>query len=154
MMMSGALLHLIALFGWVQYHGRVLGANGGTGIVATICCVLGIQILSLGLQAKTYSWSRRFSSNRLLSLFYKYFSLEAGLLLGTGILLSGIIFLAFIAMRWLSADLMPMSNPSNICLSATLIMVGTNIIFSSLLVSAMSMTRQSPPDQPDHGLVG
>ena len=54
----GLLIHLAVLLGLVRFGGRP--AAGVTAVFATIFSVVGFEILSLGLHAKTYSWSRRF----------------------------------------------------------------------------------------------
>lgn len=137
----GAFLHFIALSGMVHYHGRTLGASGGTSVMATVATVLGVQILSLGLHAKTYSWSRRFDGNRMLSVFYKYFTLEAGLTAGALSILSGIAITAAMVWHWFNTDFGPVTEPQYLCLGATLVLVGGNVMFTSLFISAMSMTR-------------
>src|SRR2546430_3009547 len=57
----GLLIHFLVVLGLVQYEGRALGVV--SGIFATIFSIVGFQILSLGLHAKTYSWSRRFDKD-------------------------------------------------------------------------------------------
>ena len=79
----GLLLHVAVLLGLVRFGGRP--AAGVTAVFATVLSVVGFEILSLGLHAKTYSWSRRFDhDNRFLSGFYSRFTLETGLLVGLG----------------------------------------------------------------------
>jgi glycosyltransferase involved in cell wall biosynthesis len=73
----GMLIHAIVLTGWFSYEGRSLSSV--TGMIATILSVVGFETLSLGLHAKTYSWSRRFDKdNPFLRKFYKVFTLEVG----------------------------------------------------------------------------
>jgi hypothetical protein len=53
-------------------------------VFATIFSVVGFEILSLGLHAKTYSWSRPFDrDNRALAAFYGHFKLETWILSAT-----------------------------------------------------------------------
>src|SRR5262249_23654496 len=84
----GCIAHSLSLSGIVRFDGRPVGAV--TGIFGTIFSVVGFQILSLGLHAKTYSWSHRFDSdNTALEKFYKLFQLEIGLVLGGAIITVG-----------------------------------------------------------------
>ena len=61
LLIIGLLLHLAVLLGVIRFGGRP--AAGVTAVFATIFSVVGFEIVSLGLHAKTYSWSRRFDRN-------------------------------------------------------------------------------------------
>lgn len=136
----GVLLHAAVLLGLVRWDGRP--AAGVTGVFATVFSVVGFQILSLGLHAKTYSWSRRFDKdNAALERFYAQFKLEGGLLLGAGLLTGGAVILTALVIQWLGADMLPLPHPQWASLAATLIILGCSTLFSSLFISAMSMTR-------------
>jgi hypothetical protein len=130
------------LAGAVKLGGRP--AAGVTGVFATIFSVVGFQILSLGLHAKTYSWSRRFDrDNRALAAFYSRFKLEAGLALGAGILLTGTSILITLVIEWIRGDLLPLPRPEWASFGATLVILGFSTIFTSLFISAMSMSKTS-----------
>jgi hypothetical protein len=126
------------LFGVVRFGGRQ--AAGVSGVFATIFSVVGFQILTLGLQAKTYSWSRRFDrDNLILAKFYSHFRLETGLLIGASVSLLGIAILTVLVFQWLSSDLLPLPRPEWASFGATLVMIGLSTLFASLLISAMSL---------------
>jgi glycosyltransferase involved in cell wall biosynthesis len=136
----GLLIHVAVLLGLVRFGGRP--AAGVTAMFATIFSVVGFQILSLGLHAKTYSWSRRFDrNNRILAAFYRRFRLETGLLIGAGLIAAGGAILAVAVAKWLQSDLLPLPHPEWVSLAATLVIIGCNTLFSSLFISAMSMSR-------------
>ena len=140
----GLLLHLAVLLGLVRFGGRP--ASGVTAVFATIFSVVGFEILSLGLHAKTYSWSRRFDrDNRSLAAFYRRFTLETGLVLGTGLIAAGAAILVAVVAEWLRSDLLPLPHPEWASLAATLIIIGFSTLFSSLFISAMSMDRPRDP---------
>ena len=140
-LLLGLAIHVAVLLGAVQWDGRP--AAGVTGVFATILSVLGFQILSLGLHAKTYSWSRRFDRhNRTLEAFYKRFTLETGLLLGGALLLLGGGVLVGVVVEWLRASMLPLPRPEWASVGATLFIIGASTLFSSMFVSAMSMERQ------------
>jgi glycosyltransferase involved in cell wall biosynthesis len=136
----GLLIHLAVLLGWVRFGGRP--ASGVTAVFATIFSVVGFQILSLGLHAKTYSWSRRFDqNNRALAAFYSRFKLETGLLLGGALIgLGGVMLMAIVA-EWLRSNLLPLPHPEWVSFAATLVIIGFSTLFSSLFISAMSISR-------------
>ncbi len=136
----GMAIHLLVLLGLVRFGGRP--AAGVTGVFATIFSVVGFQILSLGLHAKTYSWSRRFDrNNRALAAFYDHFTLETGLLIGAGLVLAGAGILAVLVIEWLKSDLLPLPRPEWASFGATLVITGFSTIFTSLFISAMSITK-------------
>ncbi len=140
----GVAIHIAVLFGLISFGGRP--AAGVTSVFATIFSVVGFEILSLGLHAKTYSWSRRFDrDNRALAGFYSRFTLESGLLLGTGLILAGGGLLGALVAQWLRSDLLPLPHPEWASFAATLVIVGFSTIFSSLFISAMSVRRIDDP---------
>ncbi len=140
----GLLIHVAVLLGLVRFGGRP--AAGVTGMFATIFSVVGFEILSLGLHAKTYSWSRRFDrDNRFLAAFYRRFKLETGLIAGTGLMTVGVAILALVVADWLRSDLLPLPHPEWVSFAATLVIVGCSTLFSSLFISAMSMSRPQGP---------
>jgi len=140
LLVLGLAIHLAVLLGLVRFGGRP--AAGVTAVFATIFSVVGFEILSLGLHAKTYSWSRRFDrDNRALATFYGHFKLETGLLLGAGLMAGGGAILIAIIVEWLRADLLPLPHPEWVSFAATLVIIGCSTLFSSLFISAMSISR-------------
>jgi glycosyltransferase involved in cell wall biosynthesis len=153
---SGILLQMIALFGLVAYEGRHLGTT--TAVVGAVASILGFKILSLGLHAKTYSWSRRFDpDNPTLARFYQYFTLEKGLVLGFAMMLVGASAIGWCVLDWIRRDLQPLSRPELVPVAATWLIIGTEMVFSSLFISGMSVSTRDPEQiQPsvantDHG---
>lgn len=142
LLLLGLLTHLIVLLGLVQLEGRSLGAV--TGVFATVFSVVGFEILSLGLYAKTYSWSRRFDRhNALLQSFYKRFNLEKGLITGAVLALVGGAILASRVIAWIQSGFLPLDRPEWVSFAATLVIIGFGTVFSSLFISAMSMTKDT-----------
>jgi glycosyltransferase involved in cell wall biosynthesis len=139
-MAIGLVAHLLSLAGLVRFNGEPLGTV--TGIFGTIFSVIGFQILSLWLHAKTYSWSRRFDvNNPNLSTFYDRFKLETGLFLGAALLLLGGMILSVLVIEWIKSGFGPLPTPEWVSFGATLVIVGVGTIFSSLFISAMSMKK-------------
>lgn len=136
----GLVIHALVLSGVLEFGGRP--AAGVTAIFGTIFSVVGFEILSLGLHAKTYSWSRRFGrGNRFISTFYKRFRLETGLLLGAVLAATGGAILAVEVAAWLRSDMLPLPHPEWVSFAATLVIIGFSTLFSSLFISTMSMEK-------------
>ena len=124
-------------------NGQGRPAAAVTGVFATVLSVVGFQILNLGLHAKTYSWSRRFDrDNTTLEKFYRYFKLEAGLVIGTGLVGAGATILFILIIQWLKTDMLPLPHPEWASFAATLVIIGCTTAFSSLFISTMSMERR------------
>jgi glycosyltransferase involved in cell wall biosynthesis len=136
----GMLLHFIVLFRLIQSDGRALGVV--SSMVASTMAVTGFQILSLWLHAKTYSWSRRFDRNNPFILsFYKIFNLEMGLISGMVLTLTGTIIMSLLVLKWLHLGMTPLPRPEFAAFASTLIIIGLSCFFSSLFISAMSMSK-------------
>jgi glycosyltransferase involved in cell wall biosynthesis len=143
----GMLIHIAVLAEFLKYEGRPLGVV--TGIFATIFSVVGFEILSLGLHAKTYSWSRRFDKdNVLLRKFYKFFNLESGLFIGTSMIVSGTMILLSLTLKWLGSNLLPLPHPEWVTFAATIVIIGFEMVFSSLFISVMSMKKVEAYEVP------
>jgi len=137
---SGMLTHVAVLLGLVMWDGR--SAGGVTGVFGTIFSVVGFQILTLGLHAKTYSWSRRFDKNNTaLERFYRFFNLEAGLAMAAGLSGTGGTILIILINQWLNANMLPLPHPEWASFAATMIIIGFSTLFSSLFISTMSMDK-------------
>lgn len=141
--LAGMVIHVLVLTGSIHHDGRTLSSI--TGVFATVFAVVGFQILSLGLHAKTYSWSRRFDTRDAATLtnFYKCFNLEMGLVAGLIMIILGCGILGLSLVEWFKSDMLPLSHPEWIPFAATLVIIGFNIVFSSLFISAMSMTKNA-----------
>lgn len=136
----GLIVHAIVLFGLVHHDGRHLGQV--SSVVGIVLSVVGVQTLLLGLHAKTYSWSRRFDRNQeFLSKFYKTFNLESGLLLGVSLTLAGVGIFAVITYKWFKSGYLPLPRPEWASIAGTMIIIGLSITFSSVFISAMSITK-------------
>jgi glycosyltransferase involved in cell wall biosynthesis len=147
LMLSGILLHLAGLFGFLQSPGKAIGL--AVGICATILSVIGFEVLSFGLHAKTYSWSRRFNKNNpTLQKFYQFFKLETGILLGLGMILSGSVMLILSLAQSLETNAPDEQATSLIFIAATLIMLGCGTMFSTVFISAMSLKKIEMYDMP------
>ena len=69
------------------------------------------------------------------------FRLEHGLMLGGSILLAGVILGGVIVVRWIDRGFGSLSEQQLAVLAATLITVGTEIFFTSFLLSILGLRR-------------
>jgi hypothetical protein len=135
---AGVALHAGSLLGAITWAGRP--ASAVTAVLATIFTVVGVQVLTLGLQTKTFVWWRRRGvAHPWIERFYRYFQLEIGLAVGAGLVLAGLVILALMIQEWLRSGMSPLPRPAWASFAATLCIVGGNVFFVSLLISAMSL---------------
>lgn len=139
----GLLVQAVVLAGVVHHEGRVPSIV--TGSFGGMFAILGFDILSLGLHAKTYSWSRRFEENEALASFYDRFTFERGLLLGAAMLLAGGLGLAAIVAAWIRSGFQVLARPEWVPVATTLVVLGCQVVFSSLFISAMSVSKAEDP---------
>ncbi len=138
----GVLVHAIVLYGLFHSEGRCLGQV--SSVVGSVLSVVGVQTLLPGLHAKTHSWSRRFDPNQqFLVSFYRTFNLEAGLLLGGTMASAGAIVFAVITWNGLNPDLCHCLIRNELLVGGTLVIIGLSVLFSSIFISAMSITKDN-----------
>ncbi len=106
--------------------------------------LLGFQILTLGLFAKTYSQIEGFSKkNKFLQTFYEKFNLEKGLLTGSGILFLGFFIGLYILSKWITKGFGPLNEIKLALLSLIFMTLGIQTIFASFFISLLGIKKQS-----------
>ena len=125
---------------WIGGHGY------GThfSLAGTVLAILGFQIILLGLYAKTYSYEAQFEDDaRFITRFYRRFSLERGLLLGSVVFLVGFgidayVFHTAVKVRF-SITVVELNRAA---LAAALMIIGIQTFFSSFFLSMLDMKRR------------
>jgi len=106
--------------------------------------LVGFQIIALGIHAKVYSVTHKFiSQDAIVSFLGKYFNLEKGILLGSAIFTIGLIANGYIFFLWLTGDfdsteLLPLRQA---LLAMTLMVIGTQTVFSSFFLSILRIEK-------------
>lgn len=138
---AGAFLQGVVFLRGLTYHDRSIGLV--MGAFGALFAILGFKILSLWLHAKTYSWNRRYNAeNRTLSRFYETFTFEKGVVLGLLALACGFLILGAEVWRWLMSGAMPAVGLEWIPIGITCVVIGTETVFTSLFISAMSLGKR------------
>lgn len=143
LMFLGIIAQISILFGMIRIHGEAFDAH--MMVLASMCSILGFQIGNLGLCAKTYAFSEGFEENsRVLAVFYRFFRLEHGILLGFFIFLIGFIMDFYIMIKWINFKFGPIGEVKLAILALTFIIIGIQTVFSSFFLSMMVIdkTRQ------------
>ncbi len=105
--------------------------------------LLGYQIITLGLCAKTYSWLAGFESDALLERFYRRFNLEKGIGLGLLSFMLGFIPSASIFIQWVRTDFGPLDHARLALIGLLLMILGIQTIFTSFFLSLLGVPRKS-----------
>jgi len=141
------------------YPGEIIVAGHGidvhTMILGGLMVTLGVQIISMGLFAKVYSYERRFDrEDRVLRTLARHFNLERGLILGLVILAAGFGLDLAVALKWVRSGFGPLSALRPAIVGSTLLAVGGQVLFASFLLSLLSVQvaeLREPKDPPASG---
>jgi len=138
-------LGFIALFlsGWggLNFLGHKFDVH--SMVFFTFFSLLGFQILTLGLYAKTYGLSEGFSKeDKLLKNFYQHFNLEKGLFIGLAIAILGFSIGAYILSKWIKIGFGPLDEVRLSLISLFFMILGIQTVFSSFLISILMLPRK------------
>jgi hypothetical protein len=126
--------------GWFDYHYMILGS---------LLTILGFQAVMTGLFAKAYCHAARlYAPDRILETFRRHFSLERGLILGTGLLLAGFVVDARILIGWLRSGRGALNAIRPAIQASTLMIIGAQINFSSFFMSLLGMFPSDADNPP------
>jgi hypothetical protein len=118
-------------------HFMVLGAS---------LALLGFQVFSLGVYARTYAITERFDRrDKFLHWFWRHFSLEKGLLIGVVVFLIGLGVDAYILVQWLARDLGPLYEIRTAIAAMVLLVLGAQTVFASFFLSMLGIRRIDQP---------
>jgi glycosyltransferase involved in cell wall biosynthesis len=109
-------------------------------VLGCLCAILGVQVLTMGMSAKAYAYRRwPDPEDRTIRQFYRHFTLERGLLLGIAAFVVGFAINAAILWVWLDRSMGPLDAVRPAVAAATLMVVGTQVFFSSFLLSILDI---------------
>ena len=111
------------------------------GMVGTL---LGVQIVSIGLFAKVFSYAERFDrGGRSLEQAFRRIKLEHGLLLGAGLALVGLAGNAWIFWGWARSGFGPLDQVRSVIFWSLWTFLGVQIFFSSFFLSMLGISRDT-----------
>jgi glycosyltransferase involved in cell wall biosynthesis len=137
LLLTGLFLECLLSRGPVTLYGFYLGIHFLA--LGSLLSLIGLNIVNLGVLAKTVM-AQRYSGlrSRIVSLVRRRFSLEAGLLIGLALALSGAGMDTAIAIQWIAQYGAPMEGNVHLAFVATTaVVLGLNLIFSSFLLNML-----------------
>ena len=111
-------------------------------IGGALLAIVGIQVVALGVCAHAYGTYFMGERDRWFDRMRTRFQLEHGLLLGGSVALTGLGLGVFIGVEWIKRGFGALAYERLAVLSATLIIVGIQIFFSSFLLSILGLRRR------------
>ncbi|MHB1469057.1 MAG: glycosyltransferase family 2 protein [Solirubrobacteraceae bacterium] len=128
-----------ALGAGADVFGRRWGIHAVIG--GALLTIVGTQVVALGLCAHAYATYFMGERDRWFDWARSRMRLEHGLLLGGLLCLIGVGIGAFILAKWISNGFGSLADEHLAVISATLLIVGIQIFFSSFLLSILGLRR-------------
>jgi hypothetical protein len=113
-----------------------------TMIFGVIFTLLGVQILSIGVFAKVFSYAERFDrGNVSLKRVLTHVTLESGLLLGGALFLTGFAGCAWVVWGWVTSGFGPLQEVRQVLFWSMWLFIGIQVIFASFFLSMLGISR-------------
>jgi len=111
-------------------------------LLGSMLTILGFQVLSFGILAKTYSLAERFDQDdKLVNLFYRHLNLEKGLLLAIGFTVFGLVSIIYMISSLLLPIRSPIPREPLMIFSLTTDVLGAQTMFTAFFGSLLSVKR-------------
>jgi len=135
----------MALVTWLLPGPRHLGRVGidlHTMVFGMVFALLGAQIISIGLFAKTFSYAERFSRGpHSLEYWLRHVRLEQGLVLGAFLMLLGASGAVWVLWKWVASGFGPLYHVRMVIFFSLWFLLGIQAIFSSFFLSMLGISR-------------
>lgn len=139
----GMVTMLAILFNSFHVGGRL--ADLHIMVFGSLLSILGLQTIALGIYARIYAVTHNFiPQGQFLNKMFKIFNLERGLALGAIVFLVGFALGLYIFIRWIQSDFGPFNELRFAMFASTLMIFGTQILFSSFFLSMLGIERKKP----------
>lgn len=111
-------------------------------IAGSLLLVVGTQVVALGLCAHAYGTYFMHERDPWFDRMRARYKLEHGLLLGGGVVLSGLAMVGVIVIEWINRGFGSLGEERLAIVALTLVIVGIQIFFSSFLLSILGLRRR------------
>ncbi|HEY8584391.1 MAG TPA: glycosyltransferase family 2 protein [Capillimicrobium sp.] len=138
MLVLGALMTLLVLSG-VNLLGREWGLH--SLVVGSLLSIAGTQVIALGLCAHAYGTYFMGEKDPWFDRMRARFRLEHGLLLGFAVLALAAAGVVVVFVNWAANDFGALSDEMLALVTATVAIIGLQIVFSSFLLSILGLRR-------------
>jgi Glycosyl transferase family 2 len=139
MLLIGLLVSMISI-SQVPILGREWNLH--TLVAGELLCVVGVQVVALGLCAHAYGTYFMSEKDPWFDRMRARYRLEHGLLLGGAIVFAGFVAGAVIVGIWIERGFGALSEERLAVTAAALVIIGLQIFFSSFLLSILGLRRR------------
>ncbi len=141
----GLIVMAMFLIGPINIDGLVLYTH--PMIVGSFLTILGYQIITSGVYAKTYAVSIGFEKkDRVVDFIAKYVTFESGIIVGMLLLLVSFILGFGILFDWVSKGYPGILKTNDMILILTLAVIGIQTMFSAFFLSALLVEKREYDD--------
>ena len=140
----GLIFSLFGLFLMFLFYsnGSVETSHLHSFILGSILLIGGVQVIIMGINTEVYSIISGYQEKtHFMEIFLNYHSLEKFLILGSALIVTGMIFGASIIMDWIHANFGALSKISTSVISLSLIIIGIQVISGSIFISMMLLNN-------------
>ncbi len=135
----------VAMVLWLLPGPRRLGRaeiDLHTMIFGAMFALTGAQIVSIGLFAKVFSLTERFSHRHYsLERWLKRVTLEEGLIVGAILVLAGGSGAVWLLEQWIASGFGPLGHLRTVILFSLCFLLGVQVIFASFFMSMLGISR-------------
>ena len=137
------LLGILSLFLFYFKNPIILGFTFYTHpmFLSSLLIIIGYQLIIFSVFAKTYAITH-LEENSGFEKFYKYITIEKASIFGFSISLIGLIIFMIIFYKWFKSGFGSLNEIKNSILALTLITLGIQTIFSSLMLSILGIKER------------
>jgi len=105
----------------------------------SLMLIVGYQLTLFSAFAKIYSINHLKEKNQGLEKLFKYITIEKASIAGAGIIVIGASLFVFVLSKWINSNLGELNEIKTLIIALTLIIVGVQTIFSSFMLSILSI---------------
>jgi glycosyltransferase involved in cell wall biosynthesis len=110
--------------------------------VSSLLMITGYQLIIFAGFAKSYAMTHFGEKNLSLEKFFKIFSLESVVLIGTSVIILGFIIYILILHKWISNNFGALNEIKNAIIGLTMIVLGVQTIASAFMMSIISIKER------------
>lgn len=130
---------------WFYFgHPRVLGINlyYHPMFFSSALTIIGYQLIIFAVFAKSYAINHLGEDSGKMQKIYKLLTIEKASIIGATILVFGTLIYAIIVMKWFNSGFKSLDEIKNSIIGLTFIIFGTQTIFSSFMLSILSIKEK------------
>jgi len=110
--------------------------------LSSLLIILGYQLIIFSAFAKVYSITHLKERNNFFEKLFKYITIERASLAGAAAAILGLALFVFILFKWFNSGLGELNEIKNSIVALTLLVAGAQTIFSSFMLSMLSIKEK------------